>query len=67
MKQISKILLAITVAGLLITSCNNNSATDRDTEEDSVAIFDIAAIKQIIQENNDAFMKAHITRDTALF
>lgn len=66
MKQLTKILLAVTVAGLLTTGCNNNSATDKNTDNDNVATFDIAAVKKIIQDNNDAFMKAHITRDTSI-
>jgi ketosteroid isomerase-like protein len=66
MKQISKILMAVTVAGLLTASCNNQNTADKNTDEDNIATFDIAAVKKIIQENNDAFMNAHITRDTAL-
>ena len=66
MKQISKILLAVTVAGFLSTGCNNNSAANKNTGDNNIATFDISAMKKIIQEHNDAFMKAHITRDTAI-
>lgn len=61
MKQISKILLAITFSGILLAGCNNTAINKEHTNT-----FDINAVKKIIKENNDAFMKAHITRDTAI-
>lgn len=65
MKPILKILLAITIVGFLTISCNNTQA-NKDIDKERIETFDINAMKKIIQENNDAFMRAHITRDTAL-
>tara|TARA_R110002110_G_scaffold11552_5_gene55397 strand:+ start:474 stop:983 length:510 start_codon:yes stop_codon:yes gene_type:complete len=65
MKQYSKILLVIAVAGLLTMGCNNTSA-NKETNKERTEVFDLNAMKKIIQENNNAFMKAHITRDTAI-
>ncbi len=62
MKQVSILFLAITFVGLLFIGCGDNTATSTD----SATAFDVAAMKKIIQENNDAFMKAHITCDTAI-
>lgn len=65
MKRLSILLLAISSVGLLTLRCNNNTAADKNIAEENVDVFDITAIKKIIQDNNDAFMKAHITKDTA--
>ncbi len=39
MKQLSKILLAITITAFLTTSCNNETATDKNTDEKNAAEF----------------------------
>jgi ketosteroid isomerase-like protein len=65
MKQISKILLAITFIGIIATSCNQTS-THKDFHKEHNGTFDLSVVKKIIKENNDAFMQAHITRDTAI-
>ncbi|MGC1203596.1 MAG: nuclear transport factor 2 family protein [Flavobacteriaceae bacterium] len=65
MKQISKMFLAITVSGFLTIGCNNTTS-NKETNKELTEDFDLSAIKKIIQKNNDAFMKAHITRDTAI-
>jgi hypothetical protein len=39
MKQLSKILLAITITGFLTTSCNNHTATDKNTDDKVVTEF----------------------------
>ena len=62
MKQVSILFLAITFTGLLVIGCGDNTTSSIDSD----TAFNVAAMKIIIQENNDAFMKAHITRDTAI-
>uniref|UniRef100_UPI0040486E67 nuclear transport factor 2 family protein n=1 Tax=Mariniflexile sp. TaxID=1979402 RepID=UPI0040486E67 len=65
MKRLSIPLLAIASAGFLTTACNNNTTADKNSDTERADVFDINAVKKIIQDNNNAFMNAHITRDTA--
>ena len=65
MKQFSIIIPIITFAGLLTIGCGNNNTASTDTATDSASSFDITALKKIIEEKNNQFTKAHITKDTA--
>ena len=55
------VLMSITLS----IGCNNTT-TNKETNKKHTDTFDLSAVKNIIQENNDAFMEAHITRDTAI-
>lgn len=57
--------MAIILAGFLTIGCNNKPAVNKNSDKERADFFDINAVKKIIQDKNDAFMKAHILRDTA--
>lgn len=62
MKQVSIFCLSIVFAGLLTIGCNN---TTTNTPTKSASSFNLDSLKEIIQQKNNAFMKAHVEKDTA--
>ena len=65
MKQVSIFFLSFTFAGFVTIGCGNNKTVSKNTNKDSAADFDLSAMKKIIEEKNNQFTKAHITKDTA--
>lgn len=65
MKQVSIFFLTIAFAGILTIGCGSNNTPSTTADKDSSAIFDLTAVKKIIEEKNKQFTQAHITRDTA--
>lgn len=65
MRQTSILILAIAIAGTLLTGCDGLKTSPSEPEQESIAAFDISEMKTVIQEKTDRFTEAHITKDTA--
>lgn len=64
MNRISIFFLVIVFTGITI-GCGNNNSASNETDNKSVAGFDLTAMKKIIKEKSHKFTEAHITRDTS--
>lgn len=66
MKQAAIFCLSIISAGLLTIGCNNKTTNaSNNATIKSATTFNLDSLKEIIQQKNNAFMKAHIEKDTA--
>ena len=65
MKIASISLSTIILTGLLNMGCSNSNKNTIDNTKNKEQAFDLTEIKKTIEEKNNQFTKAHITRDTA--
>jgi ketosteroid isomerase-like protein len=64
MKHVSVLVLAIAGAGLLAIGCHRPDTASTDTDRDTVAAFDLAATRRVVEEKNRRFTEAHVTGDS---
>lgn len=60
----STFVLALMAAGL--AGCNNTKSPTTSTTNGGTMNFDLAAMRKVIEENNNRFTKAHVTGDAPL-
>ena len=51
--------------GLFLNACTNHDTSSVEDTRDTTATFDVAAMKEIINDKNNQFTQAHVTGDTA--
>ncbi len=60
-------LFTLASSAFLITGCsNNNSDAANKNNEDSMATFDLPAMRKIVDEKNNEFAKAFVSGDSAV-
>jgi uncharacterized protein (TIGR02246 family) len=65
MKRASVCILTIACTGLLAIGCRSQDTDSTDTHGDTVAAFDLAAMKKAVEEKNRRFTEAHVIGDSA--
>lgn len=67
MKSIAPATLAVLLTAAGLIGCNGAKTPSAATTKSSSAVtIDLAAMRKVIEENNDRFTKAHVTGDAPL-